>query len=182
MTPMNSLGIDEFRAALHAAAEVYGFNEFVVVGRGSLSASMPDSSAQLRMTEDIDLYPLGESLDYDALAKHDPELGIQSDFFAKHGFYVQRVGDWTVMDQPPGWQDRALRIETNGVHALVLHPLDLAYNKLDAGRPKDIEFMREGLQTKAYDYSEVLEFIQKHAPDSAVREKILGCLRQAIAD
>jgi hypothetical protein len=179
MTPENSLGTEDFRAAILAAAEVYGRREFVVVGRGSLSASLPNSSHLLRMTEDIDLYPLGEDLDYAVLASHDSELGLQSDFFAKHGFYVQRVGDWTVMGQPVGWQERALRFDFDGVQAIVLHPLDLAYNKLEAGRPKDIDFMREGLNCNAYDYVEILEFIQKHAPDIDVREMILEKLRQS---
>lgn len=181
MTSASSLGTEDFRAAILAAAEVYGRREFVVVGRGSLSASLPDSSHLLRMTEDIDLFPLGADLDFEMLAKHDPELGLQSDFFARHGFYVQRVGDWTVMGQPAGWQERALRFDIEGVQALVLHPLDLAYNKLEAGRPKDIDFMREGLNCKAYDYLEVRDFIQKHAPDHDTREMILEKLRQAAA-
>jgi hypothetical protein len=41
--------------------------------------------------------------------------------------------------------------------------------------------MREGLNCKAYDDVQVLEFIQKHAPDRDTRELILEKLHLAAA-
>jgi hypothetical protein len=179
MSAPSSLGLEEFRAAVRAAAEVYGQREFVVVGRGSLSASLPESAALLRMTEDIDLYPTGEGLDYAVLAGLDPELGVQSDFFAKHGFYVQRVGDWTVMYQPAGWEERAIRLEVDGIKAIVLHPIDLAYNKLEAGRDKDIEFIAEGLRCGVYQLSSLEGFIREGTKEDWKLEALLTNLQKA---
>ena len=131
------------------------------------------------MTEDIDLYPTGEGLDYDVLAKLDPELGVQSDFFAKHGFYVQRVGDWTVMYQPEGWEGRAIRLEVDGIKAIVLHPIDLAYNKLDAGRDKDIEFIAEGLRCGVYQLPSLEDFIRQGTKEDWRLEALLTNLHKA---
>ena len=179
MSTANSLGLDEFRAAVRAAAEVYGLREFVVMGRGSLSASLPGSAASLRMTEDIDLYPVGDSLDYDRLASLDPELGVQSDFFSSHGFCVQRVGDWTVMYQPDGWEDRAVRLEVDDIKVTVLSPIDLAYNKLEAGRDKDLEFIAEGLSLGVYQLEALEDFIRRGAKEDWRLEMMMSSLQKA---
>lgn len=176
-----ALEFKHFATAIKKAAEVYQRDHFFVVGRGSLSASMPTAPATLRTTADIDLFSTFDKALVDAWAEADPSVGAGSEFFAENGFYIERVGEWTLMEQPAGWQERAIALQIEGIDVLVLHPLDLAYNKLEAGRPKDIEFMREGLTCKAYDYVEVLEFIQKHAPDSIRREEILENLRKAAA-
>ena len=47
---------------------------------------------------------------------------------------------------PPGWEDRLVRFaneNTNGAVAHCLDPLDLAYAKLAAGRPKDLDYVVE---------------------------------------
>jgi len=54
----------------------------------------------------------------------------------------------TVRCTPPGWLDRAIVIqlpEGLKLHCLSAH--DVAYNKLYAGRPKDILWIRELLKT-----------------------------------
>ncbi len=134
---------------------------------------MPQGSPLLRSTEDIDLYPPPDSSKTALWAAKDVDLGVHSSFFAEHGFYVQRVGDWTLLTQPSGWRDRALRFAIDDITAIVLHPLDLAYNKLEAGRDKDLDFMSEGLASGAYQLGEVEAFILKHAPDDATCELIL---------
>ncbi|MFZ4595255.1 MAG: DUF6036 family nucleotidyltransferase [Verrucomicrobiaceae bacterium] len=180
MTERHSLGFDEFCAAIRAASKAYGEKEFVVVGRGSLSASMPATGPLLRSTEDIDLFPPPDEAKVAAWAVADQSLGLHSDFFAQHGFYVQRVGEWTLVTQPPSWRERAIRIEIDDITAIVLHPLDLAYNKLEAGRIKDLDFMREGLSSGAYKFDEVEAFIRGHAPDDSTRDLILANLNQAV--
>ena len=173
------LTLQDVRLAVRTAAESYGASQFTIVGRGSLAASMPDSAEKLRSTIDIDLFPPWDESKAVTWAVADTQIGRYSAFQEKNGFYVERVGEWTLMTQAAGWNERALHLELDGVEVLVLHPLDLAYNKLEAGREKDIAFMREGLNCKAYDYVEVLEFIQEHAPDSDTRQMILENLRQA---
>ena len=173
------LTMQDVRLAVRTAAESYGSRQFTIVGRGSLAASMPESADKLRSTIDIDLFPPWDETKAGAWAAVDTNIGRYSLFQEKNGFYVERVGEWTLMTQAAGWNERAMRLEVDGIEILVLHPLDLAYNKLEAGREKDIVFMREGLNCKAYDFVEVRDFVHKHAPDPDTRELILENLRKA---
>ncbi len=72
-------------------------------------------------------------------------------------------------------------MQIDDIEVFVLHPLDLAYNKLEAGRAKDIEFMREGLRCRAYSFDEVSDFIVRFAPEDETRRLILENLRRAAA-
>ena len=175
------LGYQEFVTAVRKAAEVYGERLFIVVGRGSLSASMPEASEGLRMTGDIDLFAPFQEDKIDAWSAADLLVSVESPFFVDHGFYIERVGEWTLISQPSGWQERGLSLKVDEIDVLVLHPLDLAYNKLEAGRSKDIDFMREGLSSGAYKLAEVEAFIRANAPDDATRELILANLNQAVS-
>ena len=174
------LGYAEFVTAVRKAAEIYGERMFIVVGRGSLSATMPEAAASLRMTGDIDLFAPFNPDRIDAWTQADPSVSVESSFFLEHGFYIERVGEWTLISQPPGWQQRALSLKVDDVDVLAIHPLDLAYNKLEAGREKDIDFMREGLTNGAYKLAEVEAFIREHSPDEATRELILNNLNLAL--
>lgn len=171
-----------FEKAIRKAAEVYGETRFVVVGRGSVAVTLPDSSDELRRTADIHLFAPFDAAKVVAWAVVDSTVSAESSFFIENGFYIERVGEWTLLSQPAGWQDRAKQLCIDEIEVFVLHPLDLAYNKLEAGRPKDIEFMKEGLRCKAYDYEEVRDFVAQHAPDPDTRELILGNLRVAASE
>lgn len=175
------LTLASFEIAIRSAAEVYGEKLFIVVGRGSVAVTLPESSDHLRRTGDFDLFAPFDPAKVDSWAALDHTVSVESSFFIEHGFYIERVGEWTLISQPAGWQERATHLHIDEIEVFVLHPLDLAYNKLEAGRPKDIDFMREGLNCKAYDYVEVRDFIQKHAPDHDTREMILERLHQAAA-
>jgi len=131
------------------------------------------------MTADIDLFAPFRPDRVSAWAEADRLVSVESEFFVKHGFYIERVGEWTLMSQPPGWQDRAIALKVDDIDVLVLHALDLAYNKLEAGRRKDLEFMREGLDCGAYKLDEVKTFVADHAPDEVTRELILKNLEEA---
>ena len=173
------LTFEDVMLAVQTAAEAYGCRQFTLVGRGSLAASMPDSAETLRATIDIDLFPPWNPDQALPWAVQDTKIGRYSVFQDKHGFYVERVGEWTLLNQPAGWEDRALKLVIDGIDVVVLHPLDLAYNKLEAGREKDIEFMRDGLVCGAYKLAEVEAFIHEHAPDRSTLDLILTNLGQA---
>lgn len=168
-----------FETAIRKAAQVYGEKQFIVVGRGSTAVTLPDSSDELRRTADIDLFAPFDPAKVDEWAAMDSLVGVESPFAMENGFYIERVGEWTLLSQPPGWQERAIHMMVDEVEVYLLHPLDLAYNKLEAGRPKDIAFMREGLNCGAYDHSEVFDFIQKHAVEPETRRLIHENLRRA---
>ena len=167
-----ALDLKHFITAIKKAAEVYRCDHFIVVGRGSLSASMPDAPAALRTTGDIDLFSTFDAEKLEQWTNADPSVGVGSEFFDEHGFYIERVGEWTLMDQPEGWQDRAIQMHVEGIDVLVLHPLDLAYNKLDAGRA-------EGLRCGAYQRIELEAFVMKGATEAWRRDEMIGKLKRA---
>ncbi|MFN0079560.1 MAG: DUF6036 family nucleotidyltransferase [Prosthecobacter sp.] len=177
----NPLALDRqhFATAIKKAAEVYQCDHFIVVGRGSLSVSMPDAPDVMRTTGDIVLFSTFDQTRVDAWAAADPSVGAGSEFFDQHGFYIQRVGEWTLMDQPEGWQDRAIKLNLEGIDVLVLHSLDLAYNKLEAGRDKDIEFIAEGLRCEVYQLDIIEDYIRKGAKEDCRLDMMLTNLQRA---
>lgn len=119
-----------FEVAIRKAAEVDGERQFIVVGRGSVAVTLPDSSDDLRRTNDIDLFAPFDPAKADAWAKADASVAAESPFFVEHGFYIERVGEWTLLSQPAGWPQRATQMQIDDIVVIVLHPLDLAYKLL----------------------------------------------------
>lgn len=158
---MRVIGHNELLLAARAIAEATGEKEFVVVGTGALGCidEIPDSMLR---TDDVDMFPRKQTR-FD-MEQVDSEIGEGSEFERKHGFYVQRVGDWTVMDQPQGWQERATTIQDGELTLICLSPIDLAYNKLNAGREKDITFVGSLLKHHIVDPTELEAFIRAGAP------------------
>jgi hypothetical protein len=72
-------------------------------------------------------------------------LGEYSPFHNTFNYYADGVAPDTSM-LPAGWENRLVRFaneNTNGAVAHCLDPLDLAYAKLAAGRPKDLDYVVE---------------------------------------
>ena len=163
-----SINIAMLRKAVEAAAEATGESVFIVVGVASLVGSVTDVPPELTRTEDVDLYPLHGQDRFD-MDEVDEKIGLGSKFAAQNGFYVQRVGSWTVSTQPGGWLERASTLEFGKVKAICLSPLDLAYNKLEAGRSKDRAFVGAMLESKIINTASLLTFIREGAPDESIR-------------
>ena len=162
------INVAMLRKAVEAAAEVTGESVFIVVGVASLVGSVTDVPPELTRTEDVDLYPLHGQDRFD-MDEADEKIGPGSEFAAQNGFYVQRVGNWTVSTQPRGWMERGSTLEFGNVKAICLSPLDLAYNKLEAGRPKDRAFVSGMLEAHIIDSPSLLAFIRAGAPDASAR-------------
>jgi hypothetical protein len=57
----------------------------------------------------------------------------------EHDFYIEPVGEWTMMTSLPGWAERLVKVETpGGAIGWCLSPLDVAYNKADAAGRKTL--------------------------------------------
>lgn len=134
------------------------------MGSAALIGSVERPPKSLVNTIDIDIFPLrGQAANFDMEAV-DQQIGEQSQFRVKHGFYVERVGDWTVMDQPAGWKERATRIE------------------LSAGREKDISFVTKMLQERIVTPGDLEKFIRAGSPDFRLQENLqrFGCIIRQI--
>ena len=159
-----------FGLAIQRLAQLTGEKEFVAVGRGTLAITAPPELAQMATTDDVDLWPR-----YNELAALDEsifELGETSKFHEQHGFYIERLGAWTLLTQPPGWEDRATILKFGENSLLVLGLLDLMYNKLEADRPKDREFIQEAITCGLIEVGVLNEFIGRLAPNSEVRQSL----------
>ena len=154
-------------------AELTKETKFILIGRGTLAVTAPIHLRTLAVSDDIDLWPLDD--EKAALDESIELCGEGSEFHREHGFYVERLGSWTMMTQPKGWEERATEVRFGEVSLLVLGLLDLAYNKLEANREKDREFLKEALDAGLLNRVEVGDFVKKHAP-KAVRGEILANL------
>ena len=183
MEDLRGLFEADLHSALLAASEAYGRNRFVVVGSAAILASHPDAPDYIRRSADIDMFPL-PSLAGPDMEKGDQLVGQGSLFEVEHDFYVERLGDWTMLTQPAGWLERCVVVSVKNVTGYCLHPLDLAYNKTEAGRKKDAVYVA-GIIHEGYLTAEKLEsFIHSHCPDEELKpgvlenfEKVVNALR-----
>ena len=130
--------IKTLKLAVLAAAEAFDETQFILVGSiGPLLAHSPDAPPLLRTSLDIDLFPINHA-DHHIAA--DSLVGAGSIFEIQNHFYIERVGAWTVMTTPAGWQSRSKELRFGKVIAYALSIQDALWNKLEAGRPKDLDY------------------------------------------
>ncbi|MGJ8672209.1 DUF6036 family nucleotidyltransferase [Rubritalea sp.] len=163
MSTQRELFEEDLSIALRAAAEAYDRKRFVVVGSASILASHPEAPGYLRLSSDIDMFPL-RKLKTETFKSGDDMVGQASQFEFNHDFYVERVGDWTMLSQPAGWLERCVQFKVDGITGYCLAPLDLAYNKTEAGRKKDIDFVAGMIAEKIISREELGIFIQSECP------------------
>ena len=91
-------------------------------------------------------------------------------------YYADGVSPTTAI-LPRGWEDRLVRFSnenTNGAVAHCLDPLDLAYAKLAAGRPKDLDYVVELTRyhfIKPSALSSLVEQVEDSALKAAMTER-----------
>lgn len=140
--PGKSLIEADVAIVINRSAVLTGRCSYVIAGTGSMAplAAAPD---YVRLTIDIDLYPLDAAADIiDQQKERDlitEDMGLGTVFVEAHEFFVQPVDSWTTAHLPSGWFERTTVVETmEGVKAHCLAPIDLCLCKLGAGRNKDI--------------------------------------------
>mgnify|MGYP001156561468 FL=1 len=137
----------EIEHLLRAAKGIVGEDEFILIGSQSVLGAFPDAPLVLRRSIELDIYP-----------KHHPEksdlidgaIGERSLFHETHGYYAHGVSPETAQ-LPAGWENRLVRVSsenTGGAIGWCLDVHDLAFSKLAAGRPKDLEFVGNLLRYK----------------------------------
>lgn len=136
----------ELEHAIREAYYVSGDGEFMIIGSQAILAQFPDAPEELRLSEEVDLYPRTRQDRSDAI---EGTLGYMSLFHETHGFYVDAVGPETAR-LPRGWERRVVRVEsqaTGGAAGLCAEVHDVAAGKLAIPtRDKDTDFLRALLQ------------------------------------
>jgi hypothetical protein len=125
------------------ARSLSGHADFVVIGSLSIlgleqSFEIPDS---MTMSIDVDCYTKADpGRIFDVLK----ELGENSPFHRKHGYYLDAVTP-DLPSLPDGWRDRLLQVERDGVRAWFLDPNDAAISKYARGEPRDRRWIKAGI-------------------------------------
>lgn len=163
------------RAAALRLAELTGESSFVLVGAGSLAITAPGCGGLAR-SDDVDMWPRNnETAALDECIDH---LGEGSPFHDEYGFYIERVGSWTLLTQPVGWESRATIVNFDGIEVLALGLMDLAYNKLEANRSKDEEFLKSSIEEGLIRIDDLEKFIVDNAPSVEARERAIKNLKR----
>lgn len=158
----------EFEHIVRAAAGITGQKEFIVIGSQSILGKFPDAPKVLRHSMELDLYPKDHPEMADLISGC---LGEYSTFHDTFKYYADGVGPETAI-LPSGWQDRLERFtseNTGGATAFCLNPVDLAYAKLAAGRPKDIDYVTDLLRHHLVKPSALAGLIEQ-AEDPALQD------------
>lgn len=150
-----------------------------ILGSGAVSACHPELDGSLRKSMDVDMSPTDRPVYYFDSKFVEQYAGEESEFFEEHGFYLDYVESTLLQWTPPGWQQRVTTIPlTAGLRGHCLDPHDVAYNKLYAGRPKDIVWIRGLLKTGLITWAR-LEELHTGNPLAAVdREKVDQSIRK----
>jgi hypothetical protein len=161
----------ELKTALKAAARTAGEREFFIIGSQAVHAQCKRPPAEVLLSQECDLYPRTRP---EAAELLDRELGRNSAFAQKHGFYIDVVNP-EIASLPEGWQKRAKPLRVGRITASCLEIHDLLARKLAAGRLKDLELAGAILKLHLAKASTLRSRLTKLMPISA-REQALACL------
>jgi len=130
---------------IRAAATIADDDEIVVLGSQSVLGQFPDAPAELRVSDEADVYPRNHPDRADLV---DGSIGELSPFHVNFGYYAQGVGP-TTATLPAGWEGRLVPIRnerTRGATGWCLEIHDLGIAKYVAGRDKDLEFLAAAIR------------------------------------
>jgi hypothetical protein len=161
----------ELKTALKAAAREAGEREFFIIGSQAIHAHCKRPPAEVLLSQECDLYPRTRPQAAELL---DRELGRNSAFAQKHGFYVDVVAP-EIASLPEGWEKRVKPFRVGRITASCLEIHDLLASKLAAGRLKDLEMAGAILKLRLAKIPTLRARLAKLIPVSA-REQTLSSL------
>jgi hypothetical protein len=147
---------DEFEHVVRAAAAIVQ-DEIVVIGSQAVHGQFTSPPEALLVSRELDVYPRSAP---ERAAEIDGAIGDGSLFDSTYGYYAHGVGPETPT-APAGWQGRLLRVELPprgrypAAVAWCMEIHDLVLAKLAAGRPHDLEFAREAIQSGLVDLDQL---------------------------
>jgi hypothetical protein len=151
---------------VRASGSISGCQNVIIIGSQALLGACPNAPPELLTSMEADLYPSDDPAKSELI---DGCIGELSPFHETFGYYAHGVGPETAT-LPSQWKKRLVRVEnenTGGTAAWCLSPMDLAISKLLAGRPKDIEFVRQMLHLGIVTEQTVRQLSSELTPDNA---------------
>lgn len=126
---------------IRAAGTIADVDDVVVIGSQAVLGEFPDAPAELRVSNEADVFPREHVERSDLI---DATIGEGSPFQRSFGYYAHGVDETTAI-LPQGWRDRLILVtgeNTRFVRGWCLEVHDLAIAKYAAGREKDLAFTR----------------------------------------
>ena len=138
------MNVDTLIQLLMAAHQLCGHRDYVVVGSVSVLGMAQVEAIPLDMTLsiDADCYTLADPQQVFDLSA---PLGEGSPYHHAHGVYLDPVSP-LLPTLPQGWEARLIPISRPPVTPHCLEPNDAAISKLARGEPRDLRWVRAGLQ------------------------------------
>jgi len=127
---------------IRAAGTIADDSDVIVIGSQAILGQFPAAHEALLVSLEADVYPKNHPERSDLI---DGSIGQDSPFHRHFGYYAHGVDASTAV-LPGGWQERLILVSgenTSNVRGWCLEVHDLALAKLVAGRPKDMDFVRE---------------------------------------
>ncbi len=147
---------EDIQKALEAACVVSNHHEFVVAGSLCVLGLIETPPERMSMSIDIDFYPLrdpGRASDIASV------LGEDSDFHARHGYYLDAVSpELPVL--PDGWSDRLVPIKLGQMTAYFLDVNDTAVSKYARGALNDFRWLEAGYEEKILTLSTIEKYVR----------------------
>lgn len=129
---------EQLEHIIRAAATITGCEEIVVVGSQAILGEHPDAPAEMRVSNEADVYPRARP---ELAILIDGAIGELSAFHDTFRYYAEGVGPETAT-LPAGWEERLVRIRADVGVGLCLETHDLVLSKYAAGREKDRDYVR----------------------------------------
>ena len=151
---------------VRASGSISGCRDVVIIGSQALLGAFPDAPPEILTSMEADLYPADDPGKAELI---DGCIGELSPFHETFGYYANGVGPETAT-LPSGWKGRLVQVEnenTGGTTGWCLAPVDLAISKLLAGRPKDIEFVRQIIRIGIVTENTIRGVLSELTPDNA---------------
>jgi len=156
---------------VRASGSISGCRDVVIIGSQSLLGACPNAPPELLTSMEADLYPAADPGKAELI---DGCIGELSPFHETFGYFAHGVGPETAT-LPAEWKSRLVRVEnenTGGTIGWCLAPVDLAISKLLAGRPKDLEFVRQMLRMGIVSDQAIRAILPELTPDNAANSNI----------
>lgn len=166
---------------LREAGDIARDRDFFLFGSQSLRGVCSRIPPECPKTLEADVYPRRHPQAWSLLRQR---MGRGSTFHRKHGIFLDCV-DPGLATLPDGWTERLIPFRTprtGGVTAWCLEPHDLFASKLEAGRPKDLQFLRAMLKHKLAKPAVVKHRVEDLPVPAARKGELLAHLQQLVAE
>lgn len=136
---------DTLFALLQEARRLCGHGDYVVIGSLSVlgMAEVAAIPADMTVSIDADCYTLQ---DPGRVFELNQALGEGSAYHRAHGVYLDPVSP-RLATLPQAWETRLVRQARDGVTAHFLEPNDAAVSKLARSEPRDLRWVRAGVES-----------------------------------